>query len=118
MGVMPRATSTGTVSKHFFLQGTFAMQTSHSFLTNDQWPKPEAIPYSTEALRQDLDRVRDAWDKCQRRRRRDAIYTYLSAVYELVTWWAVEGRDVERAHRALWTRRRQVSEREDPFAAS
>ena len=93
------------------------MQTLPSFLTDEQMPKPEPIPYSTEALRQDLVRVRNAWAKCQRRRRRDAIYTYVSAVYELVTWWAAEGRDVERARRALWSRRLEVSEREDPFAA-
>ena len=73
-------------------------------LADNQRPKPEPIPYSTKALRQDLDRVRNAWAKCQRRRRRDAIYTYLSAVYELVTWWAAEGRDVERARRALRSR--------------
>ena len=41
----------------------------------------------------------------------------MSAVYDLVTWWAAEGRDVERARRALWSRRLDVSEREDPFAA-
>jgi hypothetical protein len=93
------------------------MQTSPSFLTDDQMPKPELIPYSTQALRQDLDRVRNAWAKCQRRRRRDAIYVYLGAVYELVTWWAAEGRDVERACRALRSRLLVMSEREDPFAA-
>jgi len=93
------------------------MQTLPSFLTDEQMPKPEPIPYSTTALRQDLTRVRNAWAKCQRRRRRDAIYTYVSAVYELVTWWAAEGRDVERARRALWSRRLEVSDREDPFAA-
>jgi hypothetical protein len=86
-------------------------------LTDNQTPKPEPIPYSTEALRQDLGRVRSAWAKCQRRRQRDAIYGYLSAVYDLVTWWAAEGRDVERARRALRSRLLEVPEREDPFAA-
>jgi hypothetical protein len=93
------------------------MQTTPSFLTDEQKPKPEPIPYSNQALRQDLARVRNAWAKCQRRRRRDAIYTYLSAVYDLVTWWAAEGRDVERARRALRSRLLDVPEREDPFAA-
>jgi hypothetical protein len=86
-------------------------------LADNQRPKPKAIPYSTEALRQDLNRVRNAWAKCQRRRRRDAIYTYLGAVYELVSWWAAEGCEVERAHRALRRRLLEVSEREEPFAA-
>jgi hypothetical protein len=114
MAVMPRATLARTV-----LQATFckdiAMQTL--LLTDNQRPKPEAIPYLDEAIRQDIKRIRGIWAKCQRRRRRDAIYAYLSAVYELVTWWAVEGREVERAHRALRTRLLDVPEREDPFAA-
>jgi hypothetical protein len=80
-------------------------------------PEPEPIPYTSEAIRQDIKRIRGIWAKCQRRRRRDAIYTYLSAVYDLVTWWAAEGREVERARRALRSRLLDVPEREDPFAA-
>jgi hypothetical protein len=100
----------------FFSHG-ICMQTLPSFLSNVEKLKPEPIPYSTQALRQDLRRVRNAWAKCQRRRRRDAIYTYLSAVYNLVTWWAAEGREVERVRRALRSRLLEVPEREDPFAA-
>jgi len=100
-----------------FSSRAFEMQTSPSFLTEDQKPKPEIIPYSQEAMRQDLDRVRRTWAKCQRCRRRNAIYSYLTAVYNLVTWWAAEGRAVERAWRALRSRRLDVPEREDPFAA-
>jgi hypothetical protein len=94
-----------------------AMQTLLSFHARDDQAKRDSIPYSTEALRQDLDRVRTAWAKCQRRRRRDAIYRYLNAVFELVAWWAAEGREVERARRALRSRLLDISEREDPFAA-
>jgi hypothetical protein len=86
-------------------------------LADNQRPTPEPIPYRPAALRQDLDRVRNIWAKCQRRRRRDAIYGYLTAVYDLVTWWAAEGRDVERARLALRSRLLEVPEREDPFAA-
>ena len=93
------------------------MLTSLSFLTEDQKPKPEIIPYSKEAMRQDLGRVREAWADCQCRRQRDAIYGYLTAVYELVSWWAAEQCDVERARRALCSRRLDVPAREDPFAA-
>ena len=93
------------------------MQTSLSFLTEDQKPKPEITPYSNVAMRQDLDRIRDAWADCQCCRQRDAIYGYLTAVYDLVTWWAAEQRDVERARRALCSRRLDVPAREDPFAA-
>jgi hypothetical protein len=78
----------------------------------------ETIPYSLAALRQDLDRLRGTWDDCQANRDRNAIYGYLTAVYGLVAWWTSEGRDVDRARRALRLQRLNVSEREDPFAAS
>jgi hypothetical protein len=79
-------------------------------------PPNEAIPYSSAALRQDLQRVRDIWDDCQATRDRDAIYGYLTAVYGLVAVWNAEGREVERARRALRLRL-AVADREDPFAA-
>jgi hypothetical protein len=50
-------------------------------------------------------------------RDRDAIYGCLTAVYGLVAWWTAEGRDADRARRALRLQRLAVSEREDPFAA-
>jgi hypothetical protein len=87
------------------------------FSADTRRPEPEPIPYTSEAIRQDIKRIRGIWAKSQRRRRRDAIYTYLSAVYDLVTWWAAEGREVERARRALRSRLLDVPEREDPFAA-
>jgi hypothetical protein len=74
----------------------------------------EVVPYSSAALRQDLQRVRNAWQDCQASRDRNAIYAYLTAV---VAWWAVEGREVDRARRALCLCRLKVSDREDPFAA-
>jgi hypothetical protein len=37
-------------------------------------------------------------------------------VYNLVAWWT-EGREVDRARRALRLQRLEVSEREDPLAA-
>jgi hypothetical protein len=105
----------GRLKTTFFSTRAFTMQTL--LLTDNQRPTPEPIPYSTTALRQDLTRVRNAWAKCQRRRRRDAIYAYLSAVYELVTWWGAEERAEERARRALRSRLLEVPEREEPFAA-
>jgi hypothetical protein len=50
-------------------------------------------------------------------RHRDAIYGYLTAVYGLVLWWTAEGREIDRARRALRLQRSDVSDREDPFAA-
>jgi hypothetical protein len=81
-------------------------------------PSPnEVIPYTSAALRQDLERVRNTWADCQASRDRNAIYAYLTAVYRLVSWWAAEGRDVDRPRRALRLQRLKVSDREDPFAS-
>jgi hypothetical protein len=77
----------------------------------------EDIPYTDQALRQDLLRVQNAWDESQARRDRDAIYTYLSAVFELVAWWAAENRALERAQEALRLRHIIPFDNEDPFAA-
>jgi len=49
----------------------------------------------SRAHHQDLQRVRNAWDDCQASRDRDAIYGYLTAVYDLVAWWSAEGRDLD-----------------------
>jgi hypothetical protein len=68
-------------------------------------------------MRQDLQRVRNAWDDCQASRDRNAIYAYLTAVDGLVAVWAAEGREVDRARRALRLQRLKVSDREGPFAA-
>jgi hypothetical protein len=86
-----------------------------SFLSKSA-PK-DAIPYSSEAIRQDLVRVRVAWEGAQSSRDRDAIYGYLTAVFALVSWWTAEGQDVVRARRALRLQQLKVSDREDPFAA-
>ena len=52
-------------------------------------------------------RVRIAWEDCQASRDRNAIYGYLSAVFDLVMWWAAEDRAISRARWALqlqgWT---------------
>jgi hypothetical protein len=64
-------------------------------------PPKEAIPYSLAALHQDLERVRNAWDDCQASRDRGAIYGYLTAVYDLVAWWAADRRETDRSRRAL-----------------
>jgi hypothetical protein len=75
------------------------------------------VPYTAQALREDLRRVRTAWDECQAKRDRDAIYRYLSAVFDLVTWWTAENRAVERARRALQLRNISPSDYDEPFAA-
>jgi hypothetical protein len=80
--------------------------------------KTEAeVPYSDDALSQDLVRVRVAWEEAQSSRQRDAIYGYLAAVYALVTWWAAEGQDLVRARRTIRLSGLDAVAREDPFAA-
>jgi hypothetical protein len=77
----------------------------------------DAIPYTKEALERDLERVHDAWDDCQADRRRDAIYGYLKAVYDLVGWWSAERAEVNRARQALRSRGLLPCAREDAYAA-
>jgi hypothetical protein len=75
------------------------------------------IPYTDQALKQDLLRIRNAWDDSQARRERDAIYIYLTAVFELVAWWMAENYALERAQRALRLRRIIPTDHDEPFAA-
>jgi hypothetical protein len=111
---MPRATR----PKIRFSGGLFNPVQLHSASTFRPRPSPKAtIPYSSEAMRQDLQRVRNAWLDCQASRDRNAIYGYLTAVYGLVAWWAAEGREIDRARRALCLQRLDISDREDPYAA-
>jgi hypothetical protein len=77
----------------------------------------DPIPYSREALRQDLTRVRNAWDDCQASRDRNAIYGYLTAVFDLVMWWAAENCALARARKALRLQNIWPSDHDEPFAA-
>jgi hypothetical protein len=77
----------------------------------------DLLPYSKEALRQDLARVRAAWDECQGKRERDAIYSYLTAVFDLVAWWAAENCALARARKALRLQNIWPSDHDEPFAA-
>jgi hypothetical protein len=79
--------------------------------------RPDAIPYTKSALERDLERVQEAWDDCQTDRRRDAIYGYLKAVYDLVCWWSAEKCEVERTRQALRLRGQLSRPHEDVFAA-
>ena len=92
---------------------------SYFWLTSSRLKEPvqDGVPYTTRALRQDLLRVRNAWEECQASRERDAIYIYLTAVFDLVAWWAAEGRALERAHKALRLQRICPFAGEEPFAA-
>jgi hypothetical protein len=77
----------------------------------------EPVPYCKEALRQDLTRVRIAWDECQSSRDRNAIYGYLTAVFDLVMWWAAEDRASSRARWTLRLKGVDLPTTDEPFAA-
>ena len=79
--------------------------------------EPLTIPFSTEALQATLLRLQNEWETVQASRDRDAIYRYLSVVFELVSWWAKEGKAVKRAHRALHLRGHKSVREPEPFAA-
>src|SRR2546430_521480 len=92
---------------------------SYFWLTSSRLKQPvrDGIPYTDQRLKQDLLRVQNAWDESQARRERDAIYSYLSAVSELVAWWTAEKRALGRAQRALRLRHIIPFDQEEPFAA-
>ena len=66
--------------------------------------EPTVIPFSADAMKASLLRLEEEWKTVQTSRERNAIYQYLTAVFDLVSWWAQEGRAVDRAHRALHLR--------------
>jgi hypothetical protein len=80
-------------------------------------PVQEDVPYTSQALRQGLLRVRNAWEESQASRARSAIYTYLTAAFDLVGWWTAEGCALEHAHKALRLRNMTPFDDEEPFAA-
>jgi len=76
------------------------------------------VDFSTEALKANLQRLEREWEICQSTRDRDAIYGYLTAVFELVTVWAHERTAVDYARWALWLRgHRSAVVSPEPFAA-
>jgi hypothetical protein len=93
------------------------MHPSSCFSARLKRPVKDPIPYSRQALRQDLSRVRLAWQECQASRDRNAIYGYLSAVFDLVMWWAAQDRAIRRAHWALQLQRLDLPTTDEPFAA-
>ncbi len=76
------------------------------------------IAFSTDALKANLSRIEDEWETYQATRDRDGIYRYLTALFELVSWWKHEQKAVEYARRALSFQRGQpVPKIAEPFAA-
>jgi hypothetical protein len=74
------------------------------------------LSYSSDALRNDLSRVHEAWRESRRRHDRFSIYLFLTAVFDLVAVWQKENRAVDRAKRALWLKGGAVGDKVEPFA--
>jgi hypothetical protein len=79
--------------------------------------EPTTIPFSNEALKANLLRLQNEWETVQASHDRDAVYQYLSAVFETVAWWAEEGRAIDRVRQALHLRGHQSVREPEPFAA-
>lgn len=75
------------------------------------------LVYSDRSLDADIARLSDAWILCQASRDRDAIYTYLTAVFELVEWWTAQGYAARNAIKALNHCSLPKSTVNEPFAA-
>ncbi len=75
------------------------------------------IAFSTKALKANLLRLLNEWESVQASRDRDAIYGYLTAVFDLVMWWSQEGKAVKRAYRALRLQGHKPIREPEPFAA-
>jgi hypothetical protein len=75
------------------------------------------IPFSTAALIASLERLEGEWETVQATRDRGAVYSYMTVIFELVRWWAKEGKAVNRACRALQLRGHNSEREPEPFAA-
>jgi hypothetical protein len=97
----------------------YAEMPSYFWLVSSRLKKPtqDDVPYTTQALREDLCRLRNAWEESQASRERDAIYIYLTTVFDLAAWWIAEGRALERAQKALRLHNIRPAEHDEPFAA-
>ena len=75
------------------------------------------VPFTTEALKANLERLRTEWDNYQASRDRDGIYRYLESVFDLVEWWIFERKAEVYAQEALSLQRPPAPKIADPFAA-
>jgi hypothetical protein len=82
----------------------------------DIWANVPNIPYTDESLRQDMKRLSMAWNECQNTRRRDAVFDFLQAIFDVVGVWMAEGQAERRAQRALRFVDYKTLPRDEPFA--
>jgi hypothetical protein len=78
----------------------------------------DRVAFTDQALKVNLERLENAWEEYQSNRDRDAVYRYLSAVFELVSWWRRYDIAEIYARRAMCLRAgRPVDHVPEPFAA-
>jgi predicted RNA-binding protein len=76
------------------------------------------LPFSEKALEGTLIRLEFEWEEYRSTRDRNAIYRYLTAVFEVVSWWEYAGKASEYSHRALAMRGHHLKQTKlEPFAA-
>jgi hypothetical protein len=78
---------------------------------------PTYVPYSNDTLAADLRRLENIWEEVQSIRKRKAIYSYLTGVFELIAVWEALGQLREIACRALRLRGGNLRLACDPVAA-
>jgi hypothetical protein len=79
--------------------------------------EPITLPFSAKAMKANLLRLQNEWETVQASHDRNAIYQYLSVVFDPVMVWAQEGKVVNRAHRALHLRGYSSVREPEPFAS-
>ena len=78
----------------------------------------DRIAFTDQALKVNLERLADAWEDYQSSRDRDGVYRYLTAVFDLVSWWQHYGIAGMYARRAMCLKAGQPVEHvPEPFAA-
>jgi hypothetical protein len=78
----------------------------------------DRIAFTDPALKVNLEQLEEAWEDYQSSRDRNGIYRYLSAVFELVSWWRHYNIAEMYARRALCLKAgRPVEHVPEPFAA-
>src|SRR5450756_1797666 len=93
------------------------LQSITSSCTTEKSHGVPSIGYSSEALRQDLERVTKIWRNFQSSRARDAVYSYLAAIFALVEWWEIDKRAISRARLALHLRGIDIPDKIERFTA-
>ena len=78
----------------------------------------DRVAFTDRVLKVNLERIETAWENCQSSRDRDAVYGYLTAVFELVRWWQQFDIAEEYSRRAMCRKAgRPVDHVPEPFAA-